>query len=226
MTTEVVAKAAVVAGLDAEIQLGEDGPAELLDGGDRRQRRDRGDGVQHARADSHHGEIEGAKLDHVGTPDLDGDDATVRQARLVDLRHRGRGDGDGRELGKELAHGTAKIGLERSDDRLEGEGTDVVLEVLERARHVVGDEVGAGAHDLADLDEGGAQLAEKVEDHLAEEGLPPLLSGEGQQQDGPPDPPSKPVLGDAEANRQGAQREAASWQRLRGHAQNFILFII
>ena len=43
VAAEVVAEAAVVARLDPEVELREDRAPELLDGGDRRQRRDRGD---------------------------------------------------------------------------------------------------------------------------------------------------------------------------------------
>ena len=71
---EVLAEAAVVGRLDAEIELGEDGPPELVDGGHRRQRGDRGDHVEQPGPLPHHHQVEAghlAQLPLAGQPQQD-----------------------------------------------------------------------------------------------------------------------------------------------------------
>ena len=98
------AEAAVVGGLDGEVELREDGAAELVDGGHRRQDgRVRGSRPGCALPMRITARSKRAQLDHVGPPHLDRDQPAVGQARLVHLGHGRRGDGDGRQLGEQLA---------------------------------------------------------------------------------------------------------------------------
>jgi hypothetical protein len=78
----------------------------------------------------------------------------------VNLGHGGRGDGAGRELGKDLFDGPAQIFGDGSRHGLEGEGPDIVLQVGQGLGDVLGHQIGPRAHDLADFDEGGAQVPE------------------------------------------------------------------
>src|SRR4029453_18074671 len=86
----------------------------------------------------------------------------------VHLRHRGRGDGIPRELIEELLRGAPEVLEDRALDVQVGEGTDLVLQLLERLDHVRREEVGARRHDLPDLDEGGAEITEQRQETVAE----------------------------------------------------------
>ena len=164
-----------------------------------------------ARPLPHHHQVEGADLDDVGAADLHRHDAAVGQARLVHLRHRRRGDRDRRELREDGRQRAAEVALDGADDVLERERADVVLQLGERGRDVLGDEVGPGAHDLADLDEGGAQLAEQVDHHLTQPGAPPRLARTPQpEQPASPTQNRVPCLANSAPDDDGARRPAAS----------------
>ena len=90
---------------------------------------------------------------------------------------------------------------------LVGKRADVVLQVGERGGDVVGHEIGARAHDLPDLDEGGAQVAKEVEQALAEPRPPAGSTGEDQQQNQPTHEPAQPLSDDQGADGQGPQQE-------------------
>jgi hypothetical protein len=88
-----------------------------------------------------------------GVLDLDGDCASVLEDGAVDL---GEGGGGYRllvELGEDVGQGAAELEDDGALDGAEGAGRDLVLEAGEGVDVLVGDEVGSGAEDLAELDE-------------------------------------------------------------------------
>ena len=106
-----------------------------------------------------------------------------------------------------------------------GNGPTSSCSSLERARDVLGDEVGPRAHDLADLDEGGAQLAEQIERPPARTRPAPRScrtrrSPAAQSSRSTSAPSAWPRERQIAMAR---RHQAPPWQRLRGHARNFIL---
>ena len=157
---EVGAEAPVVRRLDAEIELREYGAPELLQRLDRRRASRSTGSARSARAHiAHHRQIEGADLDHVGAAHLDRHDASVGQARLVDLRHRRAT----RSARARTPRRSTPSGRPRSASMVRttcsnGNGPTWSCSSASAVGDVLGNQVGARAHDLADLDEGRAQL--------------------------------------------------------------------
>jgi hypothetical protein len=79
---------------------------------------------------------------------------------------------------------------------------------------VLGQQIGAGAHDLAHLDEGGPQAAEQLEHRLPEPGLAPVAAGEADQQPDPAQPPADRLLHDQEGDDERSQNEPAALEGL------------
>ena len=93
---------------------------------------------------------------------LDRDAPAVRKRRPVHLADR-RGRDRGRiELGEELLDREAEVFADHALDVLVREGTHVVLERLELDQDVRRDDVGPRREQLAELDEGRAELVEQL----------------------------------------------------------------
>lgn len=89
----------------------------------------------------------------------------------------------------------------------EGKGSHVVLQVLKRVSDVFGKQIGARAHDLSDLDEGGAQSAKKIEHTAAKPGLTAFAPREGDEQPQPTHEPVQPLLQEQDKDGQSAEKE-------------------
>ena len=81
----------------------------------------------------------------------------------MDLADRGRGDRSRVELGEELLDAQLELLADNALDVVVRDRADVVLELLQLDHDVGRDDVGAGREELAELDEGRAELVE----HLA-----------------------------------------------------------
>ena len=157
----------LLCGFDPEIQLGEDGPPELLHhrrGLQRRRWWAPGPAARAPMRMTARSKVHSSTTS--GPADLHRHHPPVGQAGLVHLRHRGRGDGDRDQFLEHLGEWSAQILLDGAGHGRERERTDVVLQPLQRPGHVFGHQVGPGAHDLPDLDEGGAQAAKQIGHHL------------------------------------------------------------
>jgi hypothetical protein len=106
--------------------------------------------------------------------DLDGDAAAVREGGAVHLADRGGGDRRRVEVGEELLDAQLEVLADDALDVLVRDRPDVVLELLQLGHDVGRDDVGAGREELAELDEGRAELVE----HLAQ--VPAALGGAGR----------------------------------------------
>ena len=85
---------------------------------------------------------------------------------LVDLGQRAGGDGFSLEAGEQSLEGAVQFAFDRLDSQGAGEGGDVLLEIGQFLDQVLGDQVGAGAEDLSELDEGRSQVLEGHADPL------------------------------------------------------------
>ena len=88
----------------------------------------------------------------------------------------------------------------------------MILQLGERGRDVLGQHVGARAHDLPDLDVGRAQLAAQIDDDAAEPGAPRRLAPAPQPQRRPPETEARAVLAEHEDD----ERVRAPQQRAQG----------
>ena len=88
---------------------------------------------------------------------LDDDLFARMQPCLVDLGDRGRGDGRLVEFGEDLFRRSAEVLLELRTDLGPGHGRDLGVQLAELVGPFGAEQVGAGRHDLAELDEGRPQ---------------------------------------------------------------------
>ncbi len=98
----------------------------------------------------------------VGPLHLDDDLAPVRKHRPVYLPDRGRRERLAVELEEEALDRLAQVLADHPLDVGEGEGADVVLERAQLGDDVRRDDVGSGREQLAELDEGRAELVEQL----------------------------------------------------------------
>ena len=112
--------------------------------------------------------------------------------RAVDLGEGGGGDGFLLEVGEDVRERAVELAFDAALDDFEGTGRDLVLEAGEDSDVLVGDEVGAGADDLAELDEqalaphgevvkaaGGAGVVARASFGCVLDGEPLLGEGDG-----------------------------------------------
>ena len=93
---------------------------------------------------------------------LDGDDVAVREHRAVDLADRGRGHRLAVELEEETLDRLAELLADDALDLLVGERAHVVLKPAQLGDDVRRQHVGPHREELAELDEGRAELVEEL----------------------------------------------------------------
>ena len=124
--------------------------------------------------------------------------------------------GTGANSAKIGAQRPPEVGLDGAHDVLDREGADVILQLGERGGDVFGQHVGARAHDLPYLDVGRAQLAAQIDDDAPEPGTPRRLALAPQPQRRPPETKPRAVLAEHENNEDCARPQPPA-QRLPGH---------
>jgi hypothetical protein len=115
--------------------------------------------------------------------------------------------GTGANSAKISRRGPVQILLDGAHHVGKGERAHVILQVLERVRDVIGKQIRARAHDLADLDEGGTETAEEGQHAAAKPGLTALLSREDDEQPQPAQQPAQSLPEKQDQDGQGAQKE-------------------
>ena len=200
-----VAREAVVEGLgvacfEAVVELLADRARELVDELARVDELER----PHALADQAGGLVEQRQVGldlprRVRALDLDGDAAAVRERGAVHLADRGGGDRGRVEVGEELLDAQLEVLADDALDVLVRDRADVVLELLQLDHDVGRDDVGARREELAELDEGRAELVE----HLAQ--VPAALRGAGRLR--------RPASGGPAAGRSGGGSRRSSRSR-------------
>jgi hypothetical protein len=98
---------------------------------------------------------------------FDGDGVPVREDGAVDLADRRGGERRPVELDEEALDRLPELFLDHTLDVFVGEGTHVVLQAAELGDDVRREDVGAHREQLAELDEGRAQLVEELAEVLA-----------------------------------------------------------
>ena len=174
MSGETVVEGLRVAGLEAVVELLADRARELVDELARVDELERPDPLP----DQAGRLVEQRKvaldlLRRVRPLHLDGHAAAVRKRGAVDLADRRRGYRGRVEVGEELLDAQLELLADDTLDVVVGDRTDVVLELLQLEHDVGRDDVGAGREQLAELDEGRAELVE----HLTQ--VPAALGGAG-----------------------------------------------
>ena len=106
-------------------------------------------------------------LRRAGPLHLDGDDVPVREHRAVHLADRGGGDRLGVELDEEALDRLAQVLLDHALDLLVRERAHVVLEAAQLGDDVRREDVRPHREQLAELDEGRAELVEQLAEVLA-----------------------------------------------------------
>jgi hypothetical protein len=99
--------------------------------------------------------------------DLDGDGVAVREHGAVHLADRRGGERLAVELEEEALDREAEVFLDDALDLFVREGPHVVLEAAELGDDVRGEDVGTHREQLAELDEGRAELVEELAEMLA-----------------------------------------------------------
>ena len=176
---KVAGDAAVIAGLDLEVELGAQRGGEALDRAGQRDPAHLGEPVEQARAHREDGQV---ALDLRLGPaalHLHGDLAAVGEYAAVDLRHARRGDGYGVDRREELAG----IGRELLREDLlylveRGRG-DVVVQPRQGGRDPRGEHVRARRGDLAQLHEGGPELLERARQDPSAQGVAVAVGASG-----------------------------------------------
>ena len=143
-----------VGGLDAEVELLDDGVGEQLDerrgvgqGGDR-------DAPDEVRGEpGHRPQVDVHEAGDVGALDLDDDVLARDQAGGVHLGDRGGGDRLGGERLEDLAERPSEVGLDGPADVVERLGGHLVAAALELLDQLAGEDALAGGDDLPELDE-------------------------------------------------------------------------
>src|SRR5690606_18896870 len=123
-------------------------------------------------------EVEGDHLLDPGAQHLDGDLLTTDPG-AVDLTQARRRDGLDLEVLEGLLYGPAEFRLEDRSDRVERLGRHAVLQRADRREVRLGDDVGAGAEDLGELDEGRPERGDR-----RGQSLRPLTVGLGASSEG------------------------------------------
>jgi hypothetical protein len=153
-----------VPGLGAVVELAGDGASELVDELDGVDELQLADAALDDAGDASEQLDVGLDLTAgVGTLHLDGHLAAGVQLGEVHLADGRGGDGLGVELGEQLVDGALQLSADDLLDLLVGKGRDGVLEEAELGDHLGRDHVRADGEQLAELDEGRAELVE----HLA-----------------------------------------------------------
>jgi hypothetical protein len=98
-----------------------------------------------------------------------------RQPRTVDLGHGGRGQRHAVEMREHLLHRQAQRLLDQGLRRFPGQGGCVAVQLLQRGRPFRREQVRASGHDLAQLDEAGAQVFEGHAQALGAAGVQRVL---------------------------------------------------
>jgi hypothetical protein len=156
----------------------------------------------------HHRQVEGAQLDHVGPPHLHRHQAAAGQTRLVHLRHRGRGDGHGRELGEDLAQRLPKSSSMVRVTAAKGKGPTSSCSFSSALVTCSGTRSGRVLMICPTLMKVAPRLRNRVQHHLAEPCPPPVPPAEGEQQPQPAQPPAHHLLQEQQSDDRRPQDEA------------------
>lgn len=168
---EVLREAAVVAGLEAEIELGAQRGGEALDHSRQGDPAHLRQPVEQACAHVEDGQVS-LNLGLGPQPlDLDGHDAAVLEQTAMDLRDARGGHRDGVDGAEPRAALRGQLQGQHPFDLLEGRGRDGVVEPRQGGRDAGRKDVGTGGRDLAELDEGGPQALERAGQDPAAQGV-------------------------------------------------------
>ena len=150
-----------VLGLEAEVELLDDGLGEELDqGGGVGQRRHRDASHQSGGDPAHGGQVAADQGGHLGALDLDDHGLARLQGGRVDLGDRGRRHRCALEAGEDLLQGSAQVLLHGGPHDLVALGRDLVAQEPELADQLLGEDPLAGGENLAELDVGGPEAFE------------------------------------------------------------------
>ena len=164
---EVFGEAFEVGAFDGEVELAEEGFAELADDGDGLVGAEDGGVTLHEFGEELDDfEIGFDLAGDTGAEDFDDDAGAAGEGGAVDLGDGGGGEGlgfEGSEKGFEVA---TEIFFDGGAGDFGAVGGDVGLEFGEFVGEIGAEEVGAGAEHLAQFDEGGAEFGERHADAL------------------------------------------------------------
>ncbi len=205
---EDVGDAQHVVGLEAEVELLEDGLGEELDQGGRVGQGGHGNAADEVgRHPGHHGQVLAHPAGHRGALHLDDDRGAVAQGGRVDLGDGGGGQRGVLDRGEDLVERAPQLLAQDPLDDRPGLGRDLVAAPLELGHQRGREDAVTGGDDLAQLDVGRAELLEggaQAARQAGHRGLAaPAAVGDGPEGEGAAEVAHGGA--DAGAGRQGAR---------------------
>ncbi len=192
---EVLAEAAVVGGLEPEVELGAERVAEARGGAGQREHADGGDDVEHPRPEREDGQVALDLTARFGALHLDGHALAGVEAPLVHLGDAGGRDGLALDVLDPRAGG-AEVFFEHALHGIEGGRRDGVLQARERLDVTRPEQVRSAAEDLPEFHERGAESLQGLGQHLPPQSFasdrvqasaahaPPEVAGQHREEDG------------------------------------------